>query len=254
MEWKRKPILIGNLKAYLVSRVEAGAYFSLLAKELDAVQAALECALAVPSLHLRVAKEMIGAFAWVGAQDVSIYEPGAHTGEIPAEMLTDQGAAFVLVGHSERRSDGEADEAIAKKLRRALDARLAIVLCVGEMKEEREPSIASESIRRQLRSSLAFVHPEEIKKIVVAYEPAWAVGTDEMPDTKEIAEAVSGIREGLREIFRERAANVPVLYGGSVNAENIHALCIESGADGALVGRASLDAKVFSALARALLE
>jgi len=245
------PLIIGNLKSYLVSREEVEAYFAALGEARAALSEDVRMGVAMPGPYIRVAKKALVGKALVGAQDVSEHGPGAHTGEVSAKLLASEGIDFSLVGHSERRAEGETDAMIAKKVRRLLDANMMAVVCVGETREERERGKSLAKIQTQI-SALLDVKPAESERIVIAYEPVWAVGSDDTPSTKDVREVVSGIREVLREMFGERSGNVPVLYGGSVNVGNIRELCIDSGAEGALVGRASLDAEGFVDMAKEL--
>ena len=217
--------------------------------ELDAVAAAaaantsVDVAVAPPFTLIAPAAQRSPGLA-VGAQDVHFNESGAHTGCVSAAMLKEVGASFVIVGHSERRTDQrEPDEEIRAKAESALRAGLTTIVCVGESESEREAGRAVEIVSRQLRNSL----PKEAgaAELVVAYEPIWAIGTGKTATPQDVAEMHAAIRSELRSIFGERGAAIRILYGGSVKAQNAAELFAVPDVDGALVGGASLTAAQF---------
>jgi triosephosphate isomerase len=179
----------------------------------------------------------------IGAQNVHHELQGAYTGEVSAPMLADL-ASWVIIGHSERRRDaGETDELIARKLRRAVDAGLRPILCVGEQLAEREAGRQEDVVRRQLRGALGDLDPSALVAIglVIAYEPVWAIGTGRTATGADAAAMAGSIRETLGElVFPNRAESTPVLYGGSVTSAAIGEFMAEPSIDGALVGGASL--------------
>jgi triosephosphate isomerase len=184
----------------------------------------------------------------LGGQDCHAEASGAHTGDIAAEMLTDAGAAFVIVGHSERRADhGESDPCVEAKARAALRAGLAPIVCVGETRTERDAGRAIEIVTRQLDGSI----PREIApaRLVVAYEPVWAIGTGLTPTPNDVAQMHEAIRARLETLFGAGAMATRILYGGSVKPANAAELLRTPHVDGALVGGASLTAKDFLAIA-----
>jgi triosephosphate isomerase len=185
------------------------------------------------------------AIGW-GAQDVSERAAGAFTGEVSAEMLLDTGCTHVLVGHSERRQFfGDSDALVNAKARRALEAGLAPVICVGETRPEREAGGTDAVIERQLTAAFDGIAPGMWSKLLVAYEPVWAIGTG-LTATPEQAQAVhAAIRGWLAGIDRHAAGGVRVLYGGSVKAANAAAIFAMPDVDGGLVGGASLDGPEF---------
>lgn len=187
----------------------------------------------------------------VGAQDCSHSPPGAYTGEVAAVMLADCGCEWVIVGHSERRQyHQESDALIAAKLAAAQRAGLTPVLCVGETHEQREAGEAMTVVASQLRGALADL--PDVRDVVVAYEPVWAIGTG-LTATPEIAQEMhERVRGVLRELDGRHADEVRVLYGGSVKADNAAALFAGDDIDGALVGGASLDAEAFAAIIAAV--
>lgn len=183
----------------------------------------------------------------VGAQDVYWKESGAFTGEISPAMLKDAGCRYVIIGHSERRQYfGESDDIIQKKVRAALDAGLRPILCVGETLAERERGEALPVCTRMACEGLALVKPEELRSVVIAYEPVWAIGTGKEARPQDAQEVICAIREALDSRFGPgAAAEVRVLYGGSVRAANIRSFVACPDIDGALVGGASLDPDEF---------
>ena len=186
----------------------------------------------------------------LGAQNVHWEEEGAFTGEISVGMLTDSGCRFVIVGHSERRQHFmESDQSITRKLRKVVESGLIPILCVGESLQEREANRVQEVIFRQLREGLCELTTEQISRIILAYEPLWAIGTGKTA-TPEVAQKVHRmIRAWLQEAHSaEMASAVRVLYGGSVKPENISQLMAQEDIDGALVGGASLNAKLFAGI------
>jgi triosephosphate isomerase (TIM) len=189
-----------------------------------------------------------GAPVVLGGQDCHVAANGAHTGDISAVMLKDAGAAYVIVGHSERRCDHNEDNATVRaKAAAALAAGLSVVLCVGETLREREAGEALPVVAAQLAGSV----PEnaEPAQFVIAYEPVWAIGTGLTPSPKDVAEMHSFIRNQLDRHFGEGGTAVRILYGGSVKPSNARELLAIADVDGALVGGASLKAEEFLAIA-----
>ena len=183
----------------------------------------------------------------VGAQNASEHESGAFTGEISTGMLTDLGVPCVLLGHSERRHVfGEGLELIHAKVRRVLDAGLQVMLCIGETLEERESGRTEAVCKEQLSSALEGVTPLELKKVTVAYEPVWAIGTGKVATPDQAAQVHQYVRGVLAGLFDESGAqSTRILYGGSVKADNVRDLMAMPDIDGALVGGASLQASSF---------
>jgi triosephosphate isomerase len=189
-----------------------------------------------------------------GAQDASCEVRGAFTGEVSAEILRSAGAAYAIVGHSERRARGESDTDVSKKAYAALDARVVPIVCVGERERDAHGNYLS-ALARQLLASLERVPDQLIAKVVVAYEPVWAIGerSQGVITPRDLHEVVIFIRKTLSERYdRSRAEKVRVLYGGSVDETNAHALLAESGASGLLLGRVSLDPEALRQLIRSL--
>lgn len=200
-----------------------------------------------PAVYLQqVATLIAGSDIALGAQNIDWRESGAFTGEVSGQMAKDVGADFVIVGHSERRSlFGETDENCAAKVAAALAAGLKPILCVGETKAQRDAGEALQVVSRQLKAALS---QTLLAKVVVAYEPVWAIGTGDTATPQQAAEVHDHIRHELGRLDAEQAGAVKILYGGSVNADNAASLFAMENIDGALVGGASLKAKEFSAI------
>lgn len=192
-----------------------------------------------------------GGSVRVGAQNCHSEPKGAFTGEVSAPMLAEI-CTDVMAGHSERRHVfGETDEQIAAKVRAILDAGLRAVLCVGETIQEREAGQAEEVVGRQLKSGLASVHAGEVERIVIAYEPVWAIGTG-VAATPEDAQAMCHfVRSTVQELLGQSGSSRPVLYGGSVTPDNAEELFSQPDIDGGLVGGASLNVESFRAIVEA---
>ena len=182
-----------------------------------------------------------------GAQDLFYEGSGAFTGEISAGMLTELGVRYALAGHSERRHIiGEGNDIVARKLKAALDAGLSPVLCVGELLEERESGRAEEVVLEQLSSALESISAEECSKVIVAYEPVWAIGTGKTATPEDASRMHRVIRDAVGNLHgKEISQNTAILYGGSVKPQNAAELFAVPDIDGVLVGGASLDAESF---------
>jgi triosephosphate isomerase len=208
-----------------------------------------ELAVCVPFPYLGQAQAALASspIAW-GAQDVSAHVSGAYTGEVAAGMLIEFGCRYALAGHSERRQlHGETDAIVAAKARTALDGGLTPIVCVGETLAERDAGATAAVVTRQF-DAVAKTLGGELPRIVLAYEPVWAIGTGKTASPAQAQEVHALLRKALG---KARAADVRVLYGGSVKAANAKALFAMPDVDGGLVGGASLDAEEFLAIARA---
>ena len=200
-----------------------------------------------------VADALAGSSVMLGAQNVFYEESGAFTGEISPPMLTSLGVTHVIAGHSERRQYfGDTDEIVNKKVRAALGHGLKPILCVGEKLKEREAGEGwKDLVRGQVTAGLDGVSADEMPRVTVAYEPVWAIGTGKTATPQTAAEAHAIIRNAVGEKFgADVAANLRILYGGSVKPENVKELMAEAEIDGALVGGASLKAEAFGPLIR----
>jgi len=193
-----------------------------------------------------------GSSVAIGAQNLHWEKEGAYTGEISASMLVAVGCTHVIIGHSERRQYfGETDDIVNLKLKAALEAGLTPIVCVGEVLEEREAGLTEDVLRRQCLRAFHAVSSKKAGKLVVAYEPVWAIGTGKTATPQMAAESHSLIRGEATKAFGEQFSNnLRILYGGSVKPENAKALMAEEEIDGALVGGASLHPKSFSAIVK----
>jgi triosephosphate isomerase len=242
-----RPLVAGNWKMNGL-RAQLAEFEAILAK---ARSRPWPCDLMIcPPVTLvpRFAEAAQGSPVAVGGQDCHAEKAGAFTGDVSAEMLKDAGASAVIVGHSERRAyHGESDEAVQAKARAANRAGLTAIVCVGETREEREADATIMRIQRQLEGSL----PDISEKLVVAYEPVWAIGTGLTPTVKDVAEVHAMIRKHLLERDKSAGAGVRILYGGSVKPSNARELMGVADVNGALVGGASLTAADFFGIAEA---
>ena len=197
-----------------------------------------------------VCAAVAGSHVAVGGQDVYFESNGAFTGETSTVMLKDLGCAYVILGHSERRNViGECDKLINKKVHAALNAGLVAVLCVGELLEEREAGKTIEVVKSQFEGSLAGVSAEQMKNVVIAYEPVWAIGTGKTASPEQAQEVHADLRKIMASHYnQETSDSVRVLYGGSVKPANAAELMSQPDIDGALVGGASLKVDSFTAI------
>lgn len=202
--------------------------------------------LAVAGFALRQRPEIL-----TGIQNVYWEDHGAFTGETSPTMARDAGAKVALVGHCERRQlFGETDELTARKCAAACKAGLTPMLCVGERLDERERNATQSIVLRQLRTGVSRMEPDRVAEMMIAYEPVWAIGTGRTAQPEDATAVHAAIRRALRDIVGDRAAAVPILYGGSVNAGNAASLLAAPEVDGLLVGSASLDPEVWAGIAR----
>lgn len=239
----RRPLIAGNWKMF--GRMAGLAELTALWDLTRQASAALDVLICPPATYVNAAATAArGTRLLIGAQDCSaIAEDSARTGEISAAMLVDAGAAYVIVGHSERRAlQGESDTLVRKKAEAALGAGLTPIICVGETLAQRQANQVDEVVGAQVRESVPAAG------IVVAYEPVWAIGGDRTPSIKEIAAAHRVIRDTLAAAFGEAGRAARILYGGSVGPRNAAEIFTADGVDGALVGRASLKAADFAAI------
>ena len=183
----------------------------------------------------------------VGAENVYFEKSGAYTGEISADMLADLGVRYVIVGHSERRAlFGETDEIVNKKVLAALEAGLNPIICVGESLAQREMGVTMELIALQVKSALAGVSAEQMRRCVIAYEPIWAIGTGKTATAEQAGEVCSNIRATIRALYGARVArSVTIQYGGSMNPKNAAELLAQPDIDGGLIGGAALKPEQF---------
>lgn len=238
--WKMNGSLSAN--AALLSEIRNGAG-----------QSACDVAVCVPAPYFAQCQSLLGgsSIAW-GGQDLSIHEAGAYTGEVAASMLVDFGCAFVIVGHSERRTyHGESDDLVARKTVMALRSGLTPIVCVGESLEQRESGKTDDVVGAQMDAVLASIAAEDVAKIVVAYEPVWAIGTGKTATPQMAQDVHAMLRRKLQSKNPEAAGSVKILYGGSMKPDNAGDLLAMSDIDGGLIGGASLKAGDFLAIVRA---
>ena len=248
---KRAAIIAGNWKMNK-TRAEAKA----LIEELLPLVKDADCGVIVctPFLDLETAvNATAGSNVKVGAQNCHWAASGAFTGEIPASMIKGVGAEYVIIGHSERRQYfGETDETVNKRTRAVLDAGLTVILCCGELLDERNQGIMEEVVCKQIKVALGGVSEEELKNVIIAYEPVWAIGTGVTATADQAQEACKFIRELIAKLYSAEAAEgITIQYGGSMNAKNAAELLSKEDVDGGLIGGASLKAPDFAAIIEA---
>lgn len=248
----RKTVIAGNWKMNL-SPDDAKQFITAL-KPLAAKAKWCDIVLCVPFLHIPAAvRAARGSRIAIGAQNCHFEEKGAFTGEISCRMLADAGVKYVIIGHSERRRDfAETDQTVNRKVLAALEQGLRPIVCVGESREMRETGIALDVVRLQVKSALRGVPAEQLRRIIFAYEPIWAIGTGLTATAEQAGEVNSCIREVLRQLYGARAARaVSVLYGGSMNPGNASELLAQPDVDGGLIGGASMKTDSFGKLIEA---
>jgi triosephosphate isomerase (TIM) len=245
----RRPVIAGNWKMFN-TRGEAAAFINELKPRMTNV-GHCDVIVAPPFTALADAAQAAkGSAIGIAAQDVHWDVEGAHTGDVSPGMLLDAGCSHVIIGHSERRHDhGETDEQVNRKLKAALAAGLTPIVCVGETLEERESNETQKVLDRQFQCGFAGLTPQEFSRIIMAYEPVWAIGTGRTATPEQAEESHAYLRELARGQFgEEQAQAVRILYGGSVKPQNIKGLMAQADLDGALVGGASLKVESFAAI------
>ncbi len=245
----RRAVIAGNWKMYktIAEAVEFVGKLRLHVAQADHC----EVVVAPPFTALRAVAEAVkGSRLAVAAQDVHWDKEGAHTGDVSPAMLVEAGCTHVIIGHSERRQDhGETDENVNRKLKAVLAAGLTPIVCVGETLAEREAVKTDEVLQRQFQGGFAGLTPQEFSRIMIAYEPVWAIGTGRTATPEMAAESHRCLRGLVRQKYGEElAGRLRILYGGSVKPDNIVGLMAQEEIDGALVGGASLKADSFSAI------
>ncbi len=246
----RRKLIAGNWKMN-TDRASAVALAKGIVGGVDKYKA-VDLLVCPPAVYLTFVAEVVrGTSVALGAQNMYHEGNGAFTGELSAAMLKDVGCSHVILGHSERRHIlGETDAAVNKKTLAALAAGLVPIVCVGELLAEREANKTAAVIRSQFEGSLAGVSAEQIEKVVIAYEPVWAIGTGKVATPQQAEEVHADLRKLLTERYNgQSAAKVRILYGGSVKASNAGELLAQPNIDGALVGGASLKADEFLGIA-----
>ncbi len=249
---QRKAIIAGNWKMNMTPAETTAAVLETAALTKGMTDS--ETVLCVPFIDIASAvAAAAGTHVKIGAENVHFAPKGAYTGEISAEMLLAAGAEYVIVGHSERRQYfGETDETVNLRTKAALNAGLTVILCLGEVLAEREAGITKEIVSMQTKLDLAGIPQEQMKNVIIAYEPVWAIGTG-LTATPEQAEEVCAIIRGvIGELYGEEVANATTIqYGGSMNEKNAEELLKKENVDGGLIGGASLVPEKFAQIVKA---
>lgn len=245
----RKTVIAGNWKMNLLP-LDVKPYAEAL-RQLAGKARHCEIAICAPFVMLpQLIRSLRDCRISAGAQNVSDKDAGAYTGEVSAGQLRDLGVKYVIIGHSERRAYyGETDETVRAKVKTALGAGLSPIVCVGETLEQREKGITEELIAMQVKLALCGAPSEKMRRVVIAYEPIWAIGTGKTATAKEANDVCSHIRAVIRGLYGARIARaVTIQYGGSMNANNAAELLSMPDVDGGLIGGASLDPELFAAI------
>lgn len=247
----RKAVIAGNWKMN-----KTPAEVKPFVEELKPLVADADCdvVICVPFVDLQAALEATeGSNIKVGAENCYWEKSGAFTGEVSADMLASMGVPYVVIGHSERRAYfGETDETVNKRVRGAIDSGLTVILCVGEVLEQREQGITEEIVGMQTKVALGGISKEELDKIIIAYEPVWAIGTGKTATPDQAQEVNHYIRTVIADLYDDEAAEkITIQYGGSMNDKNAEELVSKVDVDGGLIGGASLVAEKFSAIVKA---
>lgn len=241
---KVKKIIIGNWKTNIFSSKEVTKWVTTYKKSVpkrhNALVAICSPSIFIPTLAAAKSPTILGA------QDVSAFVEGSHTGEVTAAMLSGAGVKFVIIGHSERRAAGESDDMVAQKVRAALDAGITPIVCVGETSRDHGGMYLG-LFKKQILGSLNGISKSDIAKCIIAYEPVYAIGAKKALEPQDVHSMTLYIKKVLIETLN-LAAPCPILYGGSVFPETAHGLLHESGSDGLLIGRASVDPKQLTAI------
>ncbi len=247
----RKPVIAGNWKLFkkTAEALQLVQELSPLVKDVKDVEIII-----APSFTVLgpVRSLLFDSAISVAGQDCFWEEEGAYTGEVSPSMLVDAGCSHVIIGHSERRQlFAETDEKINKKIRAAIRAGLTAIFCIGETLQEREAGKTFAVLDCQLKKGLDNLFPNEIKNVILAYEPVWAIGTGKTATAEQAQESHAFIRQLIAELYSTSLADgIRILYGGSVKPDNIRSLMLQPDIDGALVGGASLTAESFASIIR----
>jgi triosephosphate isomerase len=247
----RKKIIVGNWKMFNGPQAARQLAKSLKLKLTDIRKTTV--AICPPFVSIDAAREVLkDTRIALGAQNIYLHQSGAYTGEVSAEMIKEAGCTYVIIGHSERRQYfGESDELINQKLNFAIAQDLIPIVCIGETLDQRNGSQTKEVVTRQFLGALNNISQKDAEKIVVAYEPVWAIGTGKNATAEQADEVHKLIRSlGVELYGKQFGDSLRIQYGGSVKPDNAHALLASANIDGALVGGASLDADAFAAIIR----
>lgn len=247
----KRPIIAGNWKMNKTNAETKQLIADLIPLVKDA---SCEVVCCVPFTDIVTARKAArGTNIKIGAQNVHWAEKGAFTGEVSAEMLKELKVSYVITGHSERRQYfGETDQTVNQRTKAALNADLKVIVCVGELLSEREAGKTTEVVTRQTIAALKDISQQELKKIVIAYEPVWAIGTGKTATSQDANDTIKIIRKIVRKLYgRASASSLRIQYGGSMNAKNANELMAMPQIDGGLIGGASLKADDFSKIVAA---
>ena len=245
----RKTVIAGNWKMNMTPSA-ARAFINELAP-MVAGKDKCDIVLCVPYVDIAVAAEAAkGTNIKIGAENVHFKQSGAYTGEVAADMLLEAGAEYVIVGHSERRQYfGETDETVNLRTKAGLAAGLKVILCLGELLEARQAGITEEIVSMQTKLDLAGIPEEDLKNVIIAYEPVWAIGTGLTATPEQADEACGIIRSVVEKLYSKAAAEaITIQYGGSMNEKNAAELLAKENVDGGLIGGASLVTEKFTAI------
>ncbi len=242
----RTPIIAGNWKMNKTPKAAKALIEELIPLVKDAQATVVVC---VPAVDIAVVAQAVkGTNIKVGAQNVHFKESGAYTGELSADMIKEAGAAYAIIGHSERRQYfGETDETVNLRVKAAVAGGLIPIICVGENKGQREAGYTNALVEYQTLVALEGLTPAQIKKVVIAYEPVWAIGTGLTATDEQANETIGVIRKAVARRYGKGVSNaVRIQYGGSMNPKNVKGLMAQGEIDGGLIGGASLKAQDFS--------
>ena len=248
----RRTVIAGNWKMNMTPSATK-AFIAELAPMVKGMDKC-DIVLCVPFVDIATAVEAAkGTNIRIGAENVHFAKSGAYTGEISAEMLREIGMEYVVIGHSERRQYfGETDETVNLRTKAALEAGLKVILCLGEVKEERLAGITNEIVAMQTKLDLAGISAEQLKNVIIAYEPVWAIGTGLTATPEQADETCGAIRAVFAELYgAEAAEEITIQYGGSMNDGNAAELLAKKNVDGGLIGGASLKTDKFTAIVKA---
>ena len=250
----RRAVIAGNWKMNKLPAEAAQLVEAIKAENAGADNSNVTVVCCVPYVDIDAAvKAAKGSFIHIGAENCHWEKSGAFTGEISADMLVACGVEYVIIGHSERRQYfGETDLTVNKRVKAALEAGLQVIHCVGELLEQREQGITEEIISMQVKIDLADITEEQMKNIIIAYEPVWAIGTGKTATAEQADEVCEAIRKTLGALYTPALAEATTIqYGGSMNAKNCEELLAKEHVDGGLIGGASLKAPDFTAIIKA---
>ena len=241
----KRHILVANFKSNPDTSKEAIKISKDIAKVRKTKK--LEVVICPSYLHIPHIRKAIGrSKVSIGSQDLSSFDGGSHTGDVSSIMLRDEKVSYTIIGHSERRKMGESSKDVSKKVKRAIEDKITPIVCLGETNRNKK---YLEELEKEIRESLDGLVKSEILKLIIAYEPVWAVGADDAINNRELYSSIIFVRKIIAENYgRDVSFSIPIVYGGSVNSQNILQLLETESVNGLLVGRASLDKKEFKSM------